>query len=65
MLTWQISAGGPGTTLEDLEAQLAWIFLRADKWDAILLPDEADVLPELRCLHNVHRNALVSVRETV
>ncbi len=37
------------------------IFQRADKWDAVLLLDEADVFLEQRSLHDVHRNALVSV----
>ena len=37
------------------------IFQRADKWKAILLLDEADVLLEQRSGQNVHRNALVCV----
>lgn len=61
MLTWQISAGELGTTVEKLEAQLPLIFQRADKWNAVLLLDEADVFLEQRSLHDVHRNALVSV----
>jgi len=61
MLIWQISAGELGTTVEKLEAQLPLIFQRADKWNAVLLLDEADVFLEQRSLHDVHRNALVSV----
>ena len=61
MLTWQISAGELGTTVEKLEAQLPLIFQRANKWNAILLLDEADVFLEQRLLYDVHRNALVSV----
>ena len=61
MLTWQISAGELGTTVEKLEAQLPLIFQRADKWKSVLLLDEADVCLERRSLHGVHRNALVSV----
>ena len=60
-LTWQISAGELGTTVEKLEAQLPLIFQRADEWNAVLLLDEADVFLEQRSLHDVHRNALVSV----
>ena len=61
MLTSQISAGELGTSVEKLEAQLPLIFQRADKWNAVLLLDEADVFLEQRSLHDVHRNALVSV----
>ncbi len=60
MLTWQISAGELGISVEKLEAQLPLIIQRADKWNAVLL-DEADVFLEQRSLHDVHRNALVSV----
>ena len=47
--------------MEKLESQLPLIFQRADKWNAVLLLDEADVFLEQRSLHDVHRNALVSV----
>ncbi|KAK5141904.1 hypothetical protein LTR04_002423, partial [Oleoguttula sp. CCFEE 6159] len=60
-LLYAISAEELGTTVEKLEAQLPLIFQRADKWDAIILLDEADVFLEQRSLHDVHRNALVSV----
>ena len=46
MLTWQISAGELGTIVEKLEMQLPLIFQRAEKWDAVLLLDEADVFLE-------------------
>ena len=49
MLTSQISAGELGTTAEKLEAQLPLIFQRADKWNAVLLLDEADVFLEQLC----------------
>ncbi len=61
MLTWQISAGELGITVEKLEAQLPLIFQRADKWNAVLLLDEADVFLEQRSLHDVHHNALVCI----
>ncbi|KAI4176452.1 MAG: hypothetical protein LQ343_000988 [Gyalolechia ehrenbergii] len=57
---YSISAGELGTSVEKLETQLPLIFQRADKWNAVLL-DEADVFLEQRSLHDVHRNALVSV----
>ena len=53
MLTWQISAGELGTSVEKLEAQLPLIFQRADKWKAVLLLDEADVFLEQRSLLTV------------
>lgn len=61
MLTWQISAGELGTTVEKLETQLPLIFRHAEKWNAILFLNEADVFLEQRSSHHVHRNALVSV----
>lgn len=61
MLTWQISAGELGISVEKLEAQLPLIFQRADKWNAVLLLDEADVFLEQRSLYNVYRNTLVSI----
>ena len=41
--------------------QLSPIFRRAEKWNAVLLLDEADVFLEQRSCHDVHRNALVSI----
>ena len=61
MLTWQISAGELGKSVEKLKSQLPLIFQRADKWNAVLLLDEADVFLEQRSLHDVLCNALVSV----
>ena len=61
MLTWQISAGELGTTVEKLEAQLPLIFQRADKWNAVLLLDEADVFLEQCSTYDVYRNAMVSI----
>ena len=60
MLTWQISAGELGTTVEKLEAQLHLIFQRADKWNAVPLLDEADVFLEQRSTYDGYRNAMVS-----
>ena len=47
--------------MEALESQLSLIFQLAGHWNALLLLDEADVFLEQRSLHDVHRNALVSV----
>lgn len=52
MLTWQISAGELGTTVKKLETQLPLIFQRANKWNAVLLLDEADVFLEQRSVHD-------------
>jgi SpoVK/Ycf46/Vps4 family AAA+-type ATPase len=49
------------TTPDDLEANLRKILRLATAWDAVLLIDEADVFLEQRSLHELERNALVSV----
>lgn len=61
LLTPQISAGELGTSVERLEAQLSLIFRLADHWKSLLLLDEVDIFLEKRSVHDVHRNALVSV----
>jgi SpoVK/Ycf46/Vps4 family AAA+-type ATPase len=49
------------TTPTDLEPNLQRILSLATAWDAVLLIDEADVFLEQRSLHELERNALVSV----
>jgi hypothetical protein len=49
------------TTPGELEAALRRILSLATAWDAVLLIDEADVFLEQRSLHELERNALVSV----
>jgi SpoVK/Ycf46/Vps4 family AAA+-type ATPase len=49
------------TEPNDLERNLKRILLLATAWDAVLLIDEADVFLEQRSLHELNRNALVSV----
>lgn len=44
-----------------MERQLRVTFDRATKWNAVLLLDEADVFLQERDIHNLDRNALVSV----
>lgn len=38
MLTWQSSAGEPGTTVKKLEAQLPLIFQRDNEWNRPMEP---------------------------
>jgi hypothetical protein len=49
------------TTPSSLEPSLRKILQLATAWDAVLLIDEADVFLEQRSLHELERNALVSV----
>jgi SpoVK/Ycf46/Vps4 family AAA+-type ATPase len=49
------------TTANKLESSLRKILKLATAWDAVLLIDEADVFLEQRSLHELERNALVSV----
>jgi SpoVK/Ycf46/Vps4 family AAA+-type ATPase len=49
------------TSPDDLENNLRKILRLATAWDAVLLIDEADVFLEQRSLHELERNALVSV----
>ncbi|KAH7887430.1 P-loop containing nucleoside triphosphate hydrolase protein [Phlebopus sp. FC_14] len=49
------------TRPDELETKLTPILKLATAWDAVLLIDEADVFLEERSLHEVERNALVSV----
>ncbi|KAL0568718.1 hypothetical protein V5O48_013259 [Marasmius crinis-equi] len=44
-----------------MEEALRYILQLATSWDAVLLIDEADVFLEQRSLHEIERNALVSV----
>ena len=56
-----VTCGDLGTHATELEKKLHTIFQRAINWKAILLLDEADVFLQERDLHNLERNALVSV----
>jgi len=58
---YMISAGELGTDPSMLEEELQDILDVAHSWGAILLLDEADVFLETRDLHDISRNALVSV----
>jgi len=58
---YAVSAGELGTTPGELETDLARIFALAARWKCVVLLDEADVFMETRGLHEIERNASVSV----
>ncbi|KAI9868857.1 MAG: hypothetical protein M1813_004708 [Trichoglossum hirsutum] len=50
-----------GTCDYELDARLSATFDPADRWNAVLLLDEADIFLEKRSPENLERNGLVSV----
>ncbi|KAF2722916.1 hypothetical protein K431DRAFT_283425 [Polychaeton citri CBS 116435] len=58
---YMVSAGELGTDPARLEQELQKILDIAHSWGAVLLLDEADVFLEKREVHDIHRNALVSI----
>ncbi|KAF2136099.1 uncharacterized protein K452DRAFT_238072 [Aplosporella prunicola CBS 121167] len=58
---YAVSAGELGTESWRLEQELQKIMDIAHSWGAVLLLDEADVFLEKRQVHDIHRNALVSI----
>jgi len=58
---YMVSAGELGTDSRTLETQLSRILDVAHVWGAVLLLDEADIFLERRSVHDLHRNALVSI----
>ena len=58
---YAVSVGELGIRGIDLENNLREILLLAQKWDALMLLDEADVFLEIRTSNDVSRNALVSI----
>ena len=56
-----VTAGELGTSPRELEAFLQQILDLANRWQAVLLLDEADVFLEARTAQDIHRNALVSI----
>ena len=56
-----VSAGELGTNPRELETFLQQILDLANRWQAVLLLDEADVFLEARTSQDLHRNALVSI----
>jgi hypothetical protein len=55
-----ITCGDLGTTAEQVEGNLYEIFGKAEKWDCVLLLDEADVFLASRGKNDLKRNAVVS-----
>ena len=58
---YMVSAGDLGTDSASLETQLRHIMDITTTWGAVLLIDEADVFLERRSLHDMKRNAMVTV----
>ncbi|KAK1062569.1 hypothetical protein LTR74_010149 [Friedmanniomyces endolithicus] len=58
---YAVSAGELGTNPAKLEVKLNQILDVAHSWGAVLLLDEADVFLEKREVHDIQRNALVSI----
>jgi SpoVK/Ycf46/Vps4 family AAA+-type ATPase len=56
-----ISVGDLGQDAVTLEKRLGDILQISKLWNAVILIDEADVFLEARCLHELARNAMVSV----
>ncbi|OTA99940.1 hypothetical protein M426DRAFT_247250 [Hypoxylon sp. CI-4A] len=58
---YMVSAGDLGTDSFSLETKLERIMDIATTFGAVLLIDEADIFLERRSLHDLHRNAMVTV----
>ncbi|KAK6342032.1 hypothetical protein TWF730_001513 [Orbilia blumenaviensis] len=58
---YTVSAGSLGTDAITVERNLERILQLCTIWKAVLLLDEADVYLEQRSLHDINRNALVSI----
>lgn len=58
---YKVSLGELGVNLESLENSLSTILSLCERWNAILLIDEADVFLEERNSDNLERNAMVAV----
>jgi hypothetical protein len=56
-----VSVGELGTNPEELEEALRKILELADRWNAVLLLDEADIFLEQRTDHDLVRNAMVGI----
>lgn len=55
-----INAADLGHEPDQLEARLLRFFRNANKWDAIVLLDEADIYLERRSTNELQRNSIVS-----
>lgn len=60
-ILYKVSLGELGSDVGRLESTLTKILGLAERWDAVLLIDEADVFLEKRSSENLARNAVVAV----
>lgn len=58
---YMVSVGELGTEVSSLEAAMKRILTVAQRWNAVLLIDEADIFLEARDTNNIQRNAMVGV----
>ncbi|CAG8962268.1 hypothetical protein HYFRA_00005323 [Hymenoscyphus fraxineus] len=58
---YRVTCGDIGTNAKQVEEYLKTILLLGKTWQCVVLLDEADVFLEQRSLHDLQRNALVSV----
>ncbi|KFA79937.1 hypothetical protein S40288_05110 [Stachybotrys chartarum IBT 40288] len=58
---YRVTCGDIGTKAEEVERYLEVVLHLGTKWGCVVLLDEADVFLEQRSMHNLERNALVSV----
>lgn len=58
-----IGKGDLGTTAKEVETALETTFALANRWDCILLLDEADVFLSQRTKEDFQRNGLVAGRQ--
>ncbi|PTB53826.1 hypothetical protein M431DRAFT_6109 [Trichoderma harzianum CBS 226.95] len=58
---YRVTCGDIGTSAQDVENYLEIVLHLGKTWGCVVLLDEADVFLQQRSLHNLERNALVSV----
>ncbi|KAI0167966.1 aaa family ATPase [Pestalotiopsis sp. NC0098] len=58
---YRVTCGDIGTKAEEVEKYLESVLMLGKVWECVVLLDEADVFLEKRLLHDLDRNALVSV----
>ena len=58
---YSVTSGELGTNVDNLEQKLVHILEIAEKLNAVVLIDEADVFMEKRTTDNIKRNAMVGV----
>lgn len=58
---YSVTVGELGTTADVLESKLATILEMTEKWNSVILIDEADIFLEKREDGNIERNAMVGI----